>query len=122
MPPSSALQWLYLPPIESADVIHRCDDGNIRIECYVNLKSAGVIAYRYMVGVYPSSSKMPLLLITSETSPLLELSDPGMFALGIFSPEGHCTVGIAPEYGHWNIFLGKAVEIIDTFLTENNSL
>lgn len=114
-------EWLYLPPIESADVMHRHDDGTLCIECYANIKSAGAIEYRYMVGVYPSGSMKPLLLVTSETSALLELSEPGKFALGLFLPEGHHTLAIAPEYGHWNVFLQKAVEIIESHLAEGQS-
>ena len=96
----SAPQWLYLPPIESADVVHRHDDGTMRIECYANLKSSGAIEYRYMVGVYPSGSKKLLALITCESSYFLELGDPGKFALWVFLPEGHHTLDVATEYGH----------------------
>ena len=120
--PDPDFEWLYLPPIESADVMHSHDDGTIRIECYANLKSAGAIEYRYMVGVYPSGSMKPLILVTSETSAFLELSDPGNFALGVFLPEGHRTLAVAPEYGHWNVFLQKAVEIIESLLAEGESL
>jgi len=118
---SSALQWLYLPPIDSADVIHCHDDGAMRIECYANLKSSGAIEYRYMVGVYPSGSKKPLVLITCETSTFLELSDPGKFALGVFLPKGHRTLDVATEYGHWNVFLKKAVEVIESLLADGLS-
>lgn len=114
----SAPQWLYLPPIESADVVHRHDDGTMRIECYANLKSSGAIEYRYMVGVYPSGSKKPLALITCETSYFLELSDPGKFALGVFLPEGHHTLDIATEYGHWNVFLKKAAAVVESLLAD----
>ncbi len=118
---SPAPQWLYMPPIESADIVHRHDDGRMRIECYANLKSSGAIEYRYMVGVYPSGSKKPLALITCETSYFLELSDPGKFALGVFLPEGHHTLDVATEYGHWNVFLKKAVTVIESLLADSQS-
>jgi len=75
-----------------------------------------------MVGVYPSGSMKPLLLVTGETSAFLELSDPGKFALGVFLQEGHRTIAVAPKYGHWNAFLQKAVEIIESLLAEGKSL
>lgn len=115
---SLAAQWLYLPPIDSADVVHRHDDGTWRIDCYTNLKSAGAIEYRYMIGVYPSGSMRPLLLVTCETSAALELSNPGEFALGVFLPEGHQTLDVASDYRDWMYFLGKAIPIVDAFLTD----
>ena len=112
------LQWLYLPLIDTADVVHRHDDGTWRIDCYANLKSAGAIEYRYMIGVYPSGSMRPLLLVTCETSAALELSNPGEFALGVFLPEGHQTLDVASDYRDWMYFLGKAIPIVDAFLTD----
>lgn len=114
-----APQWLYLPPIDSADIVHRHDDGTWRIDCYANLKSAGAIEYRYMIGVYPSGSMIPLLFVTCETSAGLALSNLGEFALGVFLPEGHQTLDVAAEYGEWMYFLGKAIPIVDAFLAES---
>lgn len=118
---SSALQWLYLPPIESADVFHCHDDGTRRIEFYNNLKSAGAIEYRYMVGVYPSGSMRPLLLVTCEGSAGLALSNPGEFALGVFSPSGHRTLDVAAEYGQAAYFLDKAATIVESVLADSQS-
>jgi hypothetical protein len=115
-------QWLYLPPVDSADVFHSHDDGTRRIECYTNLKSAGAIEYRYMVGVYPSGSMKPLLLVTSETSAGLELSNPGEFALGVFLPNGHRTLDVAAEYGQGAYFFEKAAAIVESFLADSPSL
>ena len=118
-----ATEWLYLPPIESADLLHTLDDGVQRIELYHNLKSAGAIEYRYMIGVYPSGTSMrPRLLVTCERSAGLELEYPGQFALGVFTPQGHHTLAIGKEYGQWNIFLDKSAEVISTWLPQSGSV
>lgn len=107
---------LYLPCVESADVIKTLDDGLLRIEIYTNIKTFGVIDYHYMVGVYPSGKKLPLLLVACESSAGLAQEGRGSYALGAFSEAGHATLDVSDDYINYGHFLRKASEYIDQWL------
>lgn len=108
-----ASRWLYLPPIESLEVLHNHDDGNAHVQLCGNIRSVGLIEYRFMVIVRRSGEQTPLLLITAETSDALERENPGQFALGLFRPNGHHTLAIAPEFGTFEGFAAAAGKLID---------
>lgn len=112
-PDDLASRWLYLPPLESYDVLHNYDDGNAHVQLCGNIRSVGLIEYRFMVVVRRSGDKTPLLLITAETSDALEREHPGQFALGLFRPDGHHTLAIGPEYGAFGGFASAAGKLID---------
>ena len=112
-PDDLASRWLYLPPLESYDVLHNYNDGNAHVQLCGNIRSVGMIEYRFMVVVRRSCEHMPLLLITAETSDALEREHPGKFALGLFRPNGHHTLNIATEYGTFEGFAAAAGKLID---------
>lgn len=105
--------WQYLPPIEYGEKVQSLGGGaGLRVVFYKNLRSTGAVHYRYLATVYLGDTMFPLFMVTAETSDLLALEGKGEWALGVFRPEGHATVDISDDYGHWFSFLHAALVLI----------
>lgn len=114
--------WGYFPPIEYGETVQSFGGApGLRVVFYTNLRSSGMVQYRYLAAVYVGDTMFPLLLmVTAETSPGLALEGKGEWALGVFRPQGHATVDISPDYGSWHPFVAAAMELIAAEFPDSN--
>lgn len=105
--------WGYFPPIEYGETVQSFGGApGLRVVFYTNLRSSGMVQYRYLATVYVGDTMFPLFMVTAETSPGLALEGKGAWALGVFRPDGHATMDIADDYGSWHPFAAAAMELI----------
>ncbi|GAB1395160.1 hypothetical protein MASR1M60_33240 [Rhodocyclaceae bacterium] len=105
--------WHYLPPIEYGETVQSFGRApGLRVVFYDNLRSSGMVQYRYLAAVYVGDTMFPLFMVAAESSALLELEGKGTWALGVFRPEGHATVDFSEDYGSWHPFVAAAMELI----------
>lgn len=105
--------WQYLPSIEYGEKVESLGGApGLRVVFYNNLRSSGVVHYRYLATVYVGDTMFPLFMVTAETSERLALEGKGEWALGVFRPEGHATADISDEYGNWYSFKAAAMLLI----------
>lgn len=113
--------WGYFPPIEYGETVQSFGGApGLRVVFYTNLRSSGMVQYRYLATVYVGDTMFPLFMVTSETSPGLALEGKGEWALGVFRPEGHSTMDIADDYGSWHPFVAAAMELIAAEFPDSN--
>lgn len=113
--------WHYLPPIEYGETVQSFGGApGLRVVFYDNLRSSGLVQYRYLAAVYVGDTMFPLFMVTAETSALLELEGKGAWALGVFRPEGHATVEFSEDYGSWHPFVAAAMNLIEKEFPDSN--
>jgi hypothetical protein len=119
--PSALPTWQYLPPIEYGETVQSFGGApGLRVVFYTNLRSSGMVQYRYLAAVYLGDTMFPLFMVTAETSAPLALEGTGEWALGVFRPEGHATVDISDDYGSWHPFVAAAMGLIAAEFPDSN--
>lgn len=113
--------WHYLPPIEYGETVQSFGGApGLRVVFYDNLRSSGLVQYRYLAAVYVGDTMFPLFMVAAESSPFLASEDQSAWALGVFRPEGHATVEFSEDYGSWHPFVAAAMNLIEKEFPDSN--
>ncbi len=101
----------YLPQIEQANPVRRFAAGDHRAVLLTDITSSGEISYTHILLVSKTVSNQIVLALAAEVNGFNEQFRTGSHAFGVFSGDGHSTMGFSDDWASLEKFEHRALEV-----------